>query len=180
MVSLCHRSPYIAFERFNARAVSGWDLGTHLCYEHRSAVLIIKTASQMQVAPRIVGSTSWSRWRQSNTATDWPKCFCIYRLKCSKAISGWLDGRTEISGKPYSKSTAVLIMQIYIGAWFADKFFPPLPPQAVPPGDLWEITSLRNWEIFKRSLSWLHLCLAHFRFPRPPKCYIYPQHQHFS
>ena len=44
-----------------------------------------------------------------HTSTDWPKCFCIYRLKCSKAISGWTDrwtgGRSEISGRPYSKST---------------------------------------------------------------------------
>ena len=32
------------------------------------------TASEMHVAP--------------HTATDWPKCFCLYRLKCSKAISG--------------------------------------------------------------------------------------------
>ena len=52
------------------------------------------------------------------TATDWPKCFCIYRLKCSKAIRGWLDGRTEISGRPYSKSTcgankgAVIVRQL--------------------------------------------------------------------
>ena len=36
-----------------------------------------------------------------HTATDWPKCFCIYRLKCSKAISGWL----EMSDCTYSKST---------------------------------------------------------------------------
>ena len=42
---------------------------------------------------------------KTHIATDWPKCFCIYRLKCSKAISGWMDGRTEISGRPYSKST---------------------------------------------------------------------------
>ena len=27
--------------------------------------------------------------RMPHTATDWPKCFCIYRLKCSKAVSGW-------------------------------------------------------------------------------------------
>ena len=39
------------------------------------------------------------------TAIDWPKCFCIYRLKCSKATGGWLDGRMEISRSPYSKST---------------------------------------------------------------------------
>ena len=26
--------------------------------------------------------------RMPHTATDWPKCFCIYRLKCSKAING--------------------------------------------------------------------------------------------
>ena len=37
------------------------------------------------------------------TATDWPKCFCIYRLKCSKAINGWLVG--WISHSTYSKST---------------------------------------------------------------------------
>ena len=30
--------------------------------------------------------------RMPHTATDWPKCFCIYRLKCSKAISGWTGG----------------------------------------------------------------------------------------
>ena len=28
-----------------------------------------------------------------------------YRLKCSKAISGWAGGRTEISDRTYSKST---------------------------------------------------------------------------
>ena len=27
--------------------------------------------------------------RLPHTATDWPKCFCIYRLKCSTDISGW-------------------------------------------------------------------------------------------
>ena len=35
-------------------------------------------------------------YRLPHTATDWPKCFCIYRLKCSNALSGWavtwLDG----------------------------------------------------------------------------------------
>ena len=31
--------------------------------------------------------------RLPHTATDWPKCFCIYRLKGSKAISEWVwDG----------------------------------------------------------------------------------------
>ena len=25
------------------------------------------------------------------TSTDWPKCFCIYRLKCSKATSGRME-----------------------------------------------------------------------------------------
>ena len=25
-----------------------------------------------------------------HTSTDWPKCFCIYMLKCSKAIIGWM------------------------------------------------------------------------------------------
>ena len=34
-----------------------------------------------------------------------PNCFCIYRLYCSKAISGRLVGWLEISGRPYSKST---------------------------------------------------------------------------
>ena len=29
--------------------------------------------------------------RLPQTATDWLKCFCIYRLKCSKAVSG-VDG----------------------------------------------------------------------------------------
>ena len=33
--------------------------------------------------------------RLPHTANDWPKCFCIYRLKCSKAIRGW-DGRMKI------------------------------------------------------------------------------------
>ena len=28
--------------------------------------------------------------RLPHTVTDWPKCFGIYRLKCSKAISGWV------------------------------------------------------------------------------------------
>ena len=44
-----------------------------------------------------------------------PKCFCIYRLKCSKAISGWMgmdgmgmDGMgMEISESTSSKSTAL-------------------------------------------------------------------------
>ena len=30
--------------------------------------------------------------RMPHSATDWPKCFCIYRFKCSKAISEWIDG----------------------------------------------------------------------------------------
>ena len=47
----------------------------------------------------------WMKRQRTKTATDWPKCFCIYSLKCSKAISGWSDGWTEISGRPYSKST---------------------------------------------------------------------------
>ena len=51
------------------------------------------TASEMHLAP--------------HTATDWPKCFCIYRLKCSNAISlfGW-DGM-EISESTSSMSTAL-------------------------------------------------------------------------
>ena len=39
-----------------------------------------------------------------------PKCFCIYRLKCSKAISGWMgmDGMgMEISENTSSNSTAL-------------------------------------------------------------------------
>ena len=31
--------------------------------------------------------------------------YTLYRLKCSKAISGWLDGRMEISVRPYFKRT---------------------------------------------------------------------------
>ena len=41
--------------------------------------------------------------RLPHTATDGPKCFCIYRLKCSKAISGWMVG--WLSDGTYSKST---------------------------------------------------------------------------
>ena len=44
--------------------------------------------------------------RLPRTATDWPNCFSIYRLKCSKDISGW-DGRMEISVSTCSKSTAL-------------------------------------------------------------------------
>ena len=33
---------------------------------------------------------TWVWVRLPHTATDWPKCFCIYRLKCSKALSGWV------------------------------------------------------------------------------------------
>ena len=38
-------------------------------------------------------ATAWSEGMHvifeylTHTATDWLKCFCIYRLKCSKAIS---------------------------------------------------------------------------------------------
>ena len=42
-------------------------------------------------------------WRLPYTATDWPKCFCIYRLKCSKTISGWVV--EWLSDCSYSKST---------------------------------------------------------------------------
>ena len=33
-------------------------------------------------------SATWHRLPQN--ATDWLKCFCIYGLKCSKALSGWV------------------------------------------------------------------------------------------
>ena len=81
------------------------------------------TASEMHIALRIFCSTLWNgwrgngwrgngwrgngwrgnRWRLPHTATDWPKCSCIYRLKCSKATSGWLVG--WLSDCTYSKST---------------------------------------------------------------------------
>ena len=51
--------------------------------------------------------------RMPHSATDWPKCFCIYRLKCSKALSGWLDGRLggwKSPGDPILRAPAVLII----------------------------------------------------------------------
>ena len=36
-----------------------------------------------------------------------PKCFCIYRLQCSKALRGW----SGISVSTYSKSTALRCLQ---------------------------------------------------------------------
>ena len=45
--------------------------------------------------------------RLPHTATDWLKCFCKYRLKCSKAISGWVVMGMEISVSTSSKSTAL-------------------------------------------------------------------------
>ena len=66
----------------------------------------IPGSDKNQILERIeTPATLWNGWRLPHTDTDWPKCFCIYRLKCSKAISGWLDGQTDISGRPYSKST---------------------------------------------------------------------------
>ena len=60
-------------------------------FNPKSLRSVEKTASQTLVAPRFVVHCSplsvfvhcWP---------DWPKCFCIYGLKCSKAITGWMDG----------------------------------------------------------------------------------------
>ena len=41
--------------------------------------------------------------QRMKTVTDWPKCFCIYRFKCSKAISGWMVG--WLSDCTFCKST---------------------------------------------------------------------------
>ena len=46
--------------------------------------------------------------QRMKTVTDWPKCFCIYRFKCSKAISGWMVG--WLSDCTYSKSTCDAII----------------------------------------------------------------------
>ena len=59
---------------------------------------IVKTASEMHVAPRI-----------SQIATDWPKCFCIYTgvhicILCNKAAISWPSSwkpLMETSGKRY-------------------------------------------------------------------------------
>ena len=45
------------------------------------------------------------------TATDWLKCFCTYKLKCSKAMWIYVDGYgmdwMEISVSTSSMSTAL-------------------------------------------------------------------------
>ena len=74
-----------------------WQVYYTVSESEDQVILTWKTASQMHVAPRIVVNLRldlpWSTLLP-HTATDWPKCFCIYRLKCSKAtISGWLDGQ---------------------------------------------------------------------------------------
>ena len=43
--------------------------------------------------------------RLPHTATDWLKCFCIYRLKWPKAVSGWDGIWMEISVSTSSEST---------------------------------------------------------------------------
>ena len=71
--------------------------------------MLDKTASQMHVAQRIVWPTMWNGWR-GNGCHILPltglNAFVFTGLNAQKPfINGWLGGRTEISGRPYSKST---------------------------------------------------------------------------
>ena len=53
------------------------------------------------------------RMKRQHTATDWPKRFCIYRLKCSKArVDGWTVGGKS-PGDPILRAPAVLIIRSY-------------------------------------------------------------------
>ena len=46
---------------------------------------------------------------RGHTVTDWLKCFCIYRLKCSKAMwMGWVGNGMEISASTSSTMRTAL------------------------------------------------------------------------
>ena len=52
---------------------------------------------------------SLATYYTSRYVCDWPKCFCIYRLKCSKALSGRKGG---LPGDQICRAPlAVLIMK---------------------------------------------------------------------